>query len=98
MKKYLLVLILGVTSLIAADGKALASKCIACHGGAFEKQALGKSVVVKGQKAEAIEKSLLAYKEGKLNKFGMGPLMRGQTASLSKEDIKILSVYIASLK
>jgi hypothetical protein len=39
---------------------------------AFEKVALGKSAVVKGQSAAAIEKSLKEYKAGTLNKNGMG--------------------------
>jgi cytochrome c553 len=32
-----------------ADGKSLTTKCVACHGASFEKVALGKAKIVKGQ-------------------------------------------------
>jgi cytochrome c553 len=98
MKKYILVLLLGLSSLMAADGKTLSNKCVACHGASFEKQALGKSAIVKGQKAEVIEKKLIGYKAGTLNQFGMGAIMKAQTSTLSKEDMKTVSKYIASIK
>ncbi len=51
MKKIALAMLFAGMSLMAADGKALAGKCAACHGASFEKAALGKSVIVKGQSA-----------------------------------------------
>ncbi len=85
----------------AADdnkGKALYAKCAGCHGADGKTKALGKSAVIAGQPAEEIEKKLKEYKAGTRNVAGMGMLMKGQVASLSDEDIKVLAQYIASLK
>jgi cytochrome c553 len=100
MKKIALAMLLaGTTTLVmAADGKALFAKCAGCHGQNGEKAALGKSAVIKGTDAAAIEKDLKGYKAGTLNKHGMGALMKGQVASLSDEDIKAIAEYISSLK
>ena len=97
MKKIILGIVLSVTSLIAADGRALASKCAACHGAEFEKMALGKSAVVNGQSASDIYAKLLAYKEGRRNTVGMGALMKGQVAAMSNNDIWAVATYIESL-
>lgn len=94
-----LLIILGISvALMATDGKSLTSKCVACHGANFEKAALGKSAVVKGQKAQAIETSLKGYKAGTINNNGMGGLMKTQVAQLSDGDIKVISTYIATIK
>ncbi len=98
MKKIALAMLFAGVSLMAADGKALAGKCAACHGASFEKAALGQSAIVKGQSAGAIETSLKGYKAGTLNKAGMGALMKGQVASMSDADIKALASYIAGIK
>lgn len=101
MKKILLssILVLGLSvSAFATDGKSLSSKCVACHGASFEKVALGKSAIVKGQKAEIIEKSLTEYKAGTKNVKGMGSLMKGQVAALTPEEIKSISKYISEIK
>lgn len=98
MKKIALAMLFAGVSLMAADGKALTAKCAACHGASFEKAALGKSAIVKGQSASAIETSLHGYKAGTLNKAGMGALMKGQVASMSDADIKAVAAYIAGIK
>jgi len=98
MKKIALAMLFAGVSLMAADGKALSAKCAACHGANFEKAALGKSAIVKGQAAGAIEASLKAYKAGTQNKAGMGALMKGQVASMSDADMKALASYIAGIK
>jgi cytochrome c553 len=98
MKKIALAMLFAGMSLMAADGKALTAKCAACHGANFEKSALGKSGIVKGQSEAAIEKSLLAYKAGTQNKAGMGALMKGQVAAMSDADIKAIAAYIAGIK
>lgn len=98
MKKIALAMLFAGVSLMAADGKALTGKCAACHGASFEKAALGKSVIVKGQSAGAIETSLKGYKAGTLNKAGMGALMKGQVATMSDADIKAAAAYIAGIK
>jgi cytochrome c553 len=98
MKKIALGLIFAGASLMAADGAALYTKCIGCHGAKAEKKALNKSAVVQGQDAATIEASLKEYKAGTRNVNGMGALMKGQVAAYSDEDIKAVAEYITTLK
>lgn len=94
-----LLAILGLTVMLsAADGSALYQKCAACHGLKGEKNALGKSEVIAGWKADKTLKALKAYKAGTRNIKGMGALMKGQMASMNGVDMKALSDYIATLK
>ena len=44
----------------------LIAACTGCHGADFNKQAMGKSAVVKGWDAAKIETSLKGYKDGTL--------------------------------
>ena len=91
--------LLGLTLMLnAADGSALFQKCAACHGQKAEKQALGKSEVIAGWKSDKVLEALKGYKAGTRNTKGMGALMKGQTATLSDTDMKVLSEYIATLK
>lgn len=94
-----LLAILGLTVMLSAsDGSALYQKCAACHGLKAEKQALGKSQVIAGWKADKTLEVLKGYKAGTLNTKGMGALMKGQLAALSDSDMKALADYIATLK
>ncbi len=86
------------TSLMAADGKTLFGKCAGCHGANGEKKALGKSAVIKGWPKDKLVEALKGYKAGTRNVHGMGPLMKGQVASLSDADIEALADYISKLK
>lgn len=94
-----LLAILGLTALLgAADGSGLFQKCAACHGAKGEKAALGKSEVIAGWKADKTLDALKGYKAGTRNTKGMGAIMKGQTATLSEGDMKVLGEYIAGLK
>ena len=98
MKKFLLIVALGgVMGLMAADGASLYKKCVSCHGVNAEKKALGKSEVIQGWSAQKSIAALSGYKAGT---YGgpMKALMKGQVASFSDEDIKVVSEYIATLK
>lgn len=72
--------------------------CTACHGHQFEKIALNKSTVVKGQSAADIETSLMAYKTNVRNKDGFGALMNSRVKNLTEADIKMIATYIANIK
>lgn len=94
-----LLAILGLTVMLsAADGSTLYQKCSACHGLKGEKQALGKSQVIAGWKADKTLEALKGYKVGTRNTKGMGALMKGQLASMNDADMKALADYIATLK
>ncbi len=96
MKK--VIMALGVlafaNSLMAADVKALAKSCTACHGVKFEKKALGKSKIVNMMSEAEIEKELMDFKSGAKK----NPVMTAQAKKLSDEDIKALAKYIPTLK
>lgn len=100
MKKSILIL-LGISlvtlNLSAKTGEELFSKCIACHGSTANKMALNKSEIINTWDSKKIEKSLLGYKNGSLNVYGMGVLMKGQVKSLTDDDIKTLSEYVSKL-
>jgi len=79
------------------------SECWVCHGKNFEKSALNKSDIVKGQSANAIEASLNGYKAGTLGKdgtgkAGLGLLMQRQVKNYSAEEIKSIATYISNIK
>ncbi|MCF6331196.1 MAG: c-type cytochrome [Sulfurimonas sp.] len=79
------------------SAETLYKKCSACHGKKGEKRSLGVSKIIAGMKAETIIKELKEYKAGNKNLYGFGKMMRGQTARLSDEKIKIIAKYIESL-
>ena len=81
------------------DGQRIyAVKCAGCHGQNGDRAALGKSAIITGQDAGLTIEQLTQYKEGKLDKKGMGGLMKGQVASLDEDDIKSISEYISEMK
>lgn len=73
-------------------------KCRGCHGDWADKKALGKSDIISKMQEKDIEKALFEYRSGARNSNEMGPLMRGQVADFSDEDISALAVYIYDLK
>jgi len=79
-------------------GETLFAKCVGCHGTKGEKHALGKSAILAGQSASELADKLKAYQAGTRNVAGMGALMQGQVASLSRSDILALAEYISTLK
>ncbi len=78
-------------------GKGLYAKCAGCHGADGKTKAMGKAPALAGQSAADLETNLKAYKAGTRNEHGMGMLMKGQVASMSDDDIKAISAYIAGL-
>ncbi len=95
MKKIVLSTI--VAAAAASLSAASIAACASCHGASFEKAALGKSAIVKGQDAAKIEASLKGYKDGT---YG-GPMkgvMAGQVKNLTDADIKDIAAQIAAIK
>jgi len=90
-------IILASTALAATDGATLYKKCTGCHGANGEKQALGKSQVIKGWEESKTISALKGYKDGTYGSVMKG-LMKGQVAALTAEQIESLAKYIATLK
>ncbi len=98
MKKILLTLLITFTTQATADGQSLYKNCAGCHGDNGKTQALQLSGLIAGQDKEKSILQLTAYKNGELNKYGLGNIMKMQVATLSDEDISELSEYISTLK
>lgn len=109
MKKISAILLICGLSLFASEAKKEVSadyaksseqfkKCAACHGAFGEKNALGKSAKIGELKQENINTALVNYKKGLMNKYGMGPVMKSQVATMSDEDLLKLSKYVSELK
>lgn len=95
IKKILVLSVLGMSSLMAADGaKLYGAKCAECHG------ANAKDVAISGKAIagdSAILTKLTGYKNGS---FGgeQKATMQASLDGLSDEDFKALSSYIGNLK
>jgi len=96
MKKLILLLSLIVTTSMA-DGQGLYKNCVGCHGESGEKKALQQSALIGGQDSNETIKELTAYKNGELNQYGLGNIMKMQLLSLNDEDIEELAEYIANM-
>lgn len=77
----------------AAKGKEKAALCAACHGADGNTPLAPDYPRLAGQPADFLGKALRDYKSGKRK----NPLMAQLAANLSKQDIKDLAAYYASL-
>lgn len=68
----------------------LTAPCAACHG-ATGVSSTGAFPTIAGQHPSYLEKSLLDYKSGERK----NPIMAGQVANLSENDIKRLAAFFA---
>lgn len=95
MKRALILMVLGVSALVAADGvKLYGAKCAECHG------VDGKDSAISG-KAIAGDSAVLAKLTGyKAGSFGgdQKATMQASLDGLSDNDIKTLAAHVAALK
>ena len=95
MKKVILTVAACAMAAFAADGAAVYGKCKSCHGADGKNTAIsGKSLA--GQSADAIAKKLHDYQAG--NGGAKKGMMIPNAKSLSADDVKAVSAYIAGLK
>ena len=77
----------------AAAGKTKAATvCAACHGPEGNKPAAPENPILAGQHPDYLVKALRDYKAGKRN----NAVMKGFSASLSRQDIEDLAAWFAS--
>jgi cytochrome c553 len=99
MKKLVIATIFAGATMLMADGATIYStKCASCHGADGKMAALGKSAPIAGMDVTATETSIKGYKDGSLNKYGMGAAMKNIVVALDDASIKEVSEYIATLK
>ena len=79
------------------SGKEIYAKCAGCHGGKGEKLALGKSKRIAGVNKEVLLYQLEQYKNGDLDLYGMGQLMKGQVTGLTHRELELVSEYVSKL-
>jgi len=84
MKKIILgTLVCGVAAFAAVNLGA----CKGCHGGNFEKKALGKSLIVSDMTKAEVSAAMVGYKDGS---YGgpMKGIMKGQVAKYSEAELR----------
>jgi cytochrome c553 len=98
MKKILITLLITLTTQAMASGKSLYKNCAGCHGDKGDTPALQLSSKIAGQNKSKTILQLKAYKNGELNQYSLGNIMKMQVATLSDDDMETLAEYIANLK
>jgi cytochrome c553 len=97
MRSLVLVVLMAFASYgVAADGKQLFQKCIACHGVDAQKSALGKSKIIANMSLEENIAALKGYQDGTYGGT-MKALMKGQVSKYTDEEIEALAKYITTL-
>jgi cytochrome c len=95
MKKAIVLLVLGVSAIMAADGaKLYGAKCAECHGMDGKEASVAGKAIAGGSGALA---KLTGYKKGT---FGgdQKVIMEGNVAALSDSEIATLASYVDTLK
>lgn len=99
MNKTLLIALLACASQFAhaggnaAAGAQTAKPCAACHGADFNTPISADTPLLAGQHADYLARALIDYKSGARK----NPVMSGQAAALSAQDIQNLATYFAGL-
>lgn len=95
VKQILIVSVLGLSSLMAADGaKLYAAKCAECHGTNGKEVSVSGKAIAGGSGALA---KLTGYKNGT---FGgdQKAIMQGNVATLSDSELSTIASYVDTLK
>lgn len=97
MKKLLLFLIFITYSFSMEEGAILYSSCKFCHGNNAEKIYMNAVPALKDLDIDSLTKKLKSYKDGTINNYGFGQIMKQQMVNIPDEKIQTLSKYIKSL-
>jgi len=93
----LLSILLLLSMELFADGQSIYKKCSGCHGEYGETKAFGKSALIGTQESNLTIKELTAYRNGELNQYGLGNIMKMQLITLSDKEISEVAEYIQTL-
>ena len=99
MKKIIWALLIttSFSTLGMANAEELYKNCAGCHGDNGQKEALQQSALIGGQESNLTVKQLTAYKNGELNQYGLGNIMKMQLLMLNEEEISELATYISEM-
>lgn len=78
------------------SGEEIFKSCAACHGQKAEKEALGKSQVIKGWEKQKIIDAINGYKAGTYGGI-MKNIMKGQVANKTDIEIDAVATFISNL-
>ena len=78
------------------SGEELFKACASCHGQKAEKEALGKSQVIKGWDKQKIVDAINGYKAGTYGRE-MKNIMKGQVSNKTDVEIDALATFISNL-
>jgi len=98
MKNILVILCFVSLGIASANSSIYANKCASCHGAKGEATAYNKTKPIAGQEASLTYQQLNGYKNGSLNMYGFGSIMKNMVNGLDDGSMKELSVYISKLK
>ena len=93
MRKLIKTVALGTVLITSGTYAVSVSGCTGCHGQYFEKQAVGKSKIVKDMSLKDIVNSLKGYKDGTYGD-SMKQMMVAQVRNLSDGDIEAISLLV----
>ena len=82
---------------ISLDGKTIFKKCAVCHGIDAHKRSLNVSKYIAGMDKQRIIDTLRGYRDGKINQYGFGRMMKGQATKLTDEQMDAVAGYIQTL-
>ena len=84
---------------MAASGESLfiSNGCVACHGPAGKKPAIGAYPKLAGQNADYLIAQIKAFKSG-ARKGALSALMANQAALVSEADMKKIALYLSKVK
>jgi len=90
MKKIAIATIATIALSTAAFAGAATAACVGCHGVNGEKNTMAPEAVPNKLSKEEMITALKGYKEGTLNKFGKGAIMKGFAGAL--DDAKMEAI------
>jgi cytochrome c553 len=91
-------LLFSSATVLASQGEEIFKKCAICHGLNGDKKSLNVSELIAGWDADKIIKTLHGYKDGKIDRYGFGKMMRGQATKLNDKQMQIVAKFVEELK
>lgn len=96
--KFIFTLFILVSSLFSIEeGAVLYSSCKFCHGIKAQMLYVDKVPSIKDMDIETLELKLRLYKEGSIDAYGYGPIMKQQMKNIPDDKISVLAKYIKNL-
>lgn len=73
-------------------------KCMGCHGENGERAALGRTKPIGGMNKVEMLQKMRSYRNGELNTYGFGGLMRQQIFKLKEREYEEIAEYVSKMR